>query len=350
MLTPLVRWLCLILLGSVPFSAFAAETVMDEKMQTWCFGRYLIDVPMEARTLGGANEYLGTRIYSEKMTRGAFQEMVTKRVEDIKAGYGPNRRKYSTPDGRVLEKKIAVGEDGVILTSWWAPSSNKYYYLESFKFDRGRVFMTSKDLLGAKNTDVSIRRFTEFVQTVRFRSENEIPKEPGICLEHGFIANGEDMETTEEASIAFRLENNQDVLISIKSSYVYQEWPSLLEREREAAQKGGLSRLLLGKVKKIRSGSRKINGMPGEESLVTYPSDDKTGMAHAFAWETSGELRNPDKPMIRLELYSGHKGSGNTGVSSMETSDLLKLFDTIAGTIRIRPTGDAALPVANSGE
>jgi len=373
MLNTLIRGLCLILLGLMPFSTLAAETVMDEKTQTWCFGRYLIDIPLEAESHYTRDEYLGAGIgFSQKMTKAAFQEEVAGRTERIEAGYGHIGMK-ARGGSSGLEKRIAVGEEGAILTHWWAPYSDsrkfasrrdeKFYYIESFKFDNGWVFSTQREYPVAEpNTDTAIRMFTKLVQTVRYRPENEIPKEPGICLRNGFIASGENTGMPEAARIGFIIEHNPNVWITIESRSVDREGAAFREggfpEDKEAIwlqEANWLQQLFRSaKIKGIRSGSQTINGLTGQESLVTATyQGDRPGIAHSFVWKTNGELKNPNKPMLRLTLFSrsGRGGSANKPERTpMTTEELIKLFDAIAGTIRIRPTGDAAGTVTDIGK
>jgi hypothetical protein len=349
-LRQLLNGLCLALLSGCagpllsddpsPLSALnAMETTMDGRMKTWCFGRYLVDMPMEARRIGGYNQYLGTRVETERMTREAFRERVEKRIERIRAGYADDAK--SRRDHRVLDKRIDVGEDGVILVGHKPVFDDTHYYLDTFKFDKEWVFMTSKPFYSTGGRDTGISDFTKFVQTVRYRPEYEIPRDPGICLVNGFIANDEDMEVTEDASLLFELKDNPDVVINIESSAnIRNLQPSLLERV-SSGQK--LIQRFKG-LKTIRSGKRRINGIPGEEWLIQGPSDDETGTAHMFQWEAQGEVDNPDKPFLHFCIESGQGVFGVTGVSTMETPELLKIYEAIVKTIRLRPTGDAAGP------
>jgi hypothetical protein len=85
--------------------------------------------------------------------------------------------------------------------------------------------------------------------------------------------------------------------------------------------------------------------MPGEEWLVRYPSDDKTGESHGFVWETLGELNNPLKPATQLEIGSGGDDPNVSGVSSLDTGQMLQLYESIVKTIRLRPVEEK--PEAN---
>ena len=64
------RWLAVLLPVLALFASaplHASESAMFEKKRTYCFGRYLVDIPVEAVLVDGGNEYLGTSIEADKV-------------------------------------------------------------------------------------------------------------------------------------------------------------------------------------------------------------------------------------------------------------------------------------------
>ncbi|MDR1064082.1 MAG: hypothetical protein LBL48_09190 [Azoarcus sp.] len=303
-------------------------------MKTYCFGRHLVDMPREAQMIGGQNEYLGTQINAEKMTREAFAQLVEngiakrKQVEDLYA----------------YDKEIAIGDNGVIVLGFRDASRGRAHSIDTFKFDKGWGFVTSSDPYRSEKMDSLTEKFTRYVKAVRYRPEYDIPKVPGVCLVNGFIANGENTKIYETAALQFNLKDNPDVVIRIESERSYRKWPSLLEKLKES----GILKKYANKIKNVRSGKREVNGMHGEEFLLAFPSDDQTGTAQDFTWETQGELDNPDKPTIQLSITTGEGVFGVTAASSIETAKLVKIFDAIVGSIRLRPTEEPAPPPPQS--
>ena len=57
-------------------------------------------------------------------------------------------------------------------------------------------------------------------------------------------------------------------------------------------------------------------------------------------WETLGKIRDPLYPMINLEGKTGYKGYKHTD-SSLSDAQLLKLWDRIVNSIRLRTTSPA---------
>ncbi|MDR0633965.1 MAG: hypothetical protein LBF91_03195, partial [Azoarcus sp.] len=109
-------------------------------------------------------------------------------------------------------------------------------------------------------------------------------------------------------------------------------------------------------IQRVRAGALTVNGLPGEESLAYFPSDDIPGIAHRFSWATAGEPKNPLKPFIRLDVITGRESyhlvtdrSGATegvygalGPSPLETRQVVELYEAIVKTIRPRPLAGAA--------
>ncbi|MDN0084584.1 T6SS immunity protein Tli4 family protein [Crenobacter sp. SG2305] len=303
---------------------------MFDKMKTYCFGRYLVDVPYEAEIKGQGNTYLSTTIKSERGSELLLRQKIEKRTRELKEG-------KSASEYFQYNREIKQSDLSYLLLGYQEAYGSPMYSIDSFKQDRGWIFTTSKGPYDDKKIDSIIARFNDYLKNVRYRSDREMPTEAGFCFENGFIANDGKTSQAEIASLAFRMKNNQDVRIRIESTVTSKPWPSLLERLKASK----LEERFPGKIKIVREGNLTVNGMPGEESLAHFPSDDKTGEAHDFTWETLGDVGNPLKPDIQLAITSGEGVAGVTGVSSMSTKQIQALYEAIVKTIRLRPTTEA---------
>jgi hypothetical protein len=307
------------------------ESAMFEKMQTWCFGRYLMDVPKEARLRGSGIEYLGRSIESERMTRDEFKAKVSESINDFK--------EESYRVGRCgFDREIEVGDEGVIIIGKKVVYQDDISYkFNTYKFSHGWVFRTFGGAYAAEKLDFLIEKFSTYLRTVRHRSEWEIPQEPGVCFQNGFIANGENMGLTERAVLTFELKDYPDIMIRIKSEVNLTNVPPLLSERRKAAR---LDERYPGRIKRIRAVQREINGMAGEEFFDQILADDKSGYAHEFIWETVGVLNDPDKPRIQFKVTSGEGVTGVMLSSSLETKSIQALYEAIVKSIRLRPVED----------
>jgi hypothetical protein len=164
---------------------------------------------------------------------------------------------------------------------------------------------------------------------LRYRSNDEIPKEPGFCFENGFIANEHPEGGAERAILLFTLKDYPDVRITISSEVYFAPETPLIEGYRERIPKP-----LDGEdsVKK-----REVNGMEGDELLLSETMDGLT--KYYYQWDSLGEVKNPLKPGISLEIETSMSVDGEPPVSTALTKEQVRaLYETILKSIRLRPT------------
>lgn len=106
----------------------------------------------------------------------------------------------------------------------------------------------------------------------------------------------------------------------------------------ERIDESGIRKQFSSKIKTVKKGTREVNALKGEESLDVFLSDDETGMAHAFVWETLGEVGNPLLPSIHLEVNTGDAGAGQHFPATLSNQEAMALYEAIVKTIRIRPS------------
>ncbi|WP_146176580.1 T6SS immunity protein Tli4 family protein [Chromobacterium sp. Panama] len=318
--------LLLTLLMTSP-ALYAAENKMFEKMRTYCFGRYLVDIPNEAEFKGQGNNYQGASIKSERGGEGLLKQKIEKRLAELKKG-------SSSSDYFEFNKEIVPSKNSHLLVGYQVAFGSPMYSIDSFKLDKGWVFSTSKSPYSPGKINSILERFDDYLQSIRYRSEREAPREAGFCIENGFIANNGETPQFEMASITFALKNNSDVWFSIDSFTLSKPGPSLLERQKAAK----LDEKFPGKIKAIKKGARTVNGMQGEESLNEFPSDNGMGVAHSFMWEAQGGFDNPLNPKVSIQLTSGEGIAGVTGESSLNAAQMQRLYESVINSIRVRPT------------
>jgi hypothetical protein len=303
---------------------------MFDKTRTWCFGRYLVDVPREAELKYQSNNYAVAKINSEFDVR-KFRAMVNETLEkrkNVKDIYEYSRSEYPEDSVRQiivsmrnLWGHVAYAVDAFTLNPKYKPGSGYFFYLSGTAYP-------------PENIDGVIEKYRNILSSVRYRFEDEIPQEPGFCFESGFVENDGKTSQPEYNNSQFRLKDHPDVLVTVVSSVHWIEEKPLLERFK------GIEKLFRGGEQIISAKAREINGLDGEEFLVSYPTRDKTGQNHLLRWETLGEIGNPLKPGIFLDIQTGHTLDGGT-VSSLTTSEVRALYEAIVKTIRIRPTTGA---------
>jgi len=295
---------------------------MFEKTRTYCLGRIQVNLPLEAQLMGQGNKYQGREIDSERMGWPDFQKLVEERRALWKEG---SVQRYT------FDKEIPIGERGFIFTGRKKNIRSTSCGVETLKWDKLHAFKTFDTAYSPDKIDGLLEEFSTTVRNLRQRDEWDIPTEPGFCIVDGFIPDDEDTTMYESATARFFLKGYPGVWITIRTSLQYRNDPSLLERLK------GWDDKFPGKVKRLRKGKATYNDMPGEESLETIPSDDKTGIAHLFIWETPGEIDIPAKPYIQVSITTGGDDSNITLPSPLETKDALKLYEVVMQGLRVRP-------------
>jgi len=305
---------------------------MFDKTQTYCFGRYLVDIPLDAELKGQGNAYYATKIHTgfgiAEFNAKVNAALTKRKNEPGKRGFKYVKSVY--PEGG--DKQIVVGKADLWSTT--AYSIDAFVRMSSQKKGAGQFFYLSEEGLPAKDIDAIVANYRNILAAIRYRAPRDIPAEPGFCIENGFIANDGKTPQAERAVLSFALKSHPDVRFSISSDLYFKQEKPLLQRMKES----GVDERFPGKNRVITAGDRVINGMSGQESLDEFPSDDGTGVAQSFVWETLGEVANPLKASIHFNIFSGEGVAGVTGVSSMSTQQIRALYEGIVKSIRIRPT------------
>jgi len=177
---------------------------------------------------------------------------------------------------------------------------------------------------------------------LRPRAADEIPSEPGICIDGGFIAEvGEPVR--ERVALGVRLAEFPDVHFSIeatkKNVLVESDAlaPRLDEAEREAKRLGQGD--WYARIKVFRKGARFIENWSGFEVLARKPAQASERESHDFAFLSHGEPKNPLLPVLDVMLHSGVRGNQKGGVKpSITDEEAVVLWDKLTNSIRVRPT------------
>lgn len=174
---------------------------------------------------------------------------------------------------------------------------------------------------------------------LRTRDANEIPFEPGFCVEGGFIPLAGDYENI---AIGVRFKSFPDVHFSIRASKNLKYLPRggmLEERMASVAEDASPGhRLWLARITYLRRGQRTLAPWTGEEVLAHLPSQPGVNESHQFQFKSVGEVNNPVHPGIDIELVSGVKENERGAVPpSLNDRQMLELWDALTSTIRLRP-------------
>ncbi|MCP3720898.1 T6SS immunity protein Tli4 family protein [Paraburkholderia sp. CNPSo 3281] len=174
----------------------------------------------------------------------------------------------------------------------------------------------------------------DLVKRLRWRSEDDIPAEPGICFLGAFLPGK--ATDKEDVGTQFVFPNNRDVSIGIGSDSGIRESNTLLQRGAEISRDlnaiGGRT---------VRKGSVKLEGIDAEEWLLTGKTDLGVQGTKCLL-EANSTTSDAQSPLLTLEMNTGSPNAfmqDRIKAASMSESEAGAVWDIVSRTLRPRPNG-----------
>ena len=318
-----------------------AATVPTEflSVKPVCFGRFLVDVPLNAEVVYGPAEFDGTVHVFEEMA-GSLNELVAREVADVEGErYVLGTRKDDLPRyGEVISGPLP-GQRTVIGAPDFAT-----YTATSFVTKEPHLFILSAG--GSADEKPLLALVNRTAASLRVRKPDEIPYEPGFCVDGGFIPLTAEFENIK---MGIRFKRFPDVHFSNRASKNQEFLPQggMLEERMASALEDALpkQRLWFNKISYLRRGERTLLTWKGEEVLARLPAQEGAKESHQFHFKSVGEIHDPMRPELDVELISGAKENERGAVTpSLNDAQMLALWDTLTATIRPRPITPPAPP------
>ena len=307
-----------------------------EKTKTVCFGHFIVEVPTSATVVYGPAEVDYPIDYhpgeGEKVSQHVQSQLVeVERDRDyLRRGsefVGEKSLFGKTIDGAIPGQKLVFGS-----------KDHVFYSIASFVPVGRDLFVQRASSVVSK--DDAIKIFNTVAKQLRLRAEDEVPTEPGVCIEGGFVASQREFE---RASVGVRLKEFPDVHFSIEVSknQDYLVESSALEPLLNRAEKEGGA--WYSRVKFFRRGPRQLGHWNGFEALARKPPQLKNTESHEFAFVSLGAVRDSFQPELNIKLDTGVKDDQTARVKpSITDEETVALWDKLTSSIRVRPTGAAA--------
>lgn len=304
-----------------------------ETSQSTCFGRFMITIPPEAEVAGLSADYLFASIISERVEigeRGFAERMKSREVQIREIGGKDGFQFVSTLGGTSRNSRIFKLHRQLI--------TRAAFGFEAYKYENSVLFSIGQYGYEPQTIDSVLDRVQKrILQGLRVRGPNEIPTEPGLCLEAGFIASDGSEKGAESSQLILNFNKWPDLYVSVSTTKISKAEPSLLER-LQSAKVPEVFLSLIGQIKTLRRGAHDVGPIKGEESLDMLPTDEGYKV-HAFRWESKFKLGDPFQPMIVVELNTGYAGRRQR--PTISNKEAVEVFDAIVDSIRLRPTGPA---------
>lgn len=324
-----------------------------EKTKTVCFGRFLVDVPEFATVAwGGASVDLGIAVYPGEVSK--VNEMAQTFMDELKN----TQAIYLDYIPLFLSEETIAQPLGKIITGYEGFDALRGLMINGyFNWGADGFIIDARPLKENRNRAVSTIK--SIAQRLRLRIEEEIPAEPGNCLEYSFLADKREANaepTVEHISIGFRLKEFPDTHLSIRigpSNPHYSEGNSLewqLARLEERQRAEDPNHPLL-QTKYFRRGERKIHQwLNGWEVVSRSPDRDGVHGTHEFVMHVRGVPKNVFKPYANVQMQTGIKGNTAGAIKpSLTDEEAVAVWDRITSTIRVRPTSAAPTHANDKG-
>jgi hypothetical protein len=299
-----------------------------------CFGRFIVDVPKTAEVVYGPAR-LPVEIWRKEGEGEGFDAAVKRAVNQSEAkrwlAYGPLIESTSML-GNVME---GIGPNHKIVFGVGRGVS-EYYNVQSFVRAGPDLFLQEYEAFSEGDKYLkAVKDAKEIALRLRHRADDDIPDEPGICLDGAFVSEPH-RYMVEAVSLGIRLKEFDEILIPSDALP-----PRLAAAEKNAFARGEGAWYL--RIRILRKGERRAGGWDGFEVAAYKPAQKVEGESHEFLFMSQGEPKNPLLPVLDVQLHTGVSENRVGAVKpSISDDEALYLWDKILGSIRPRPVQQAA--------
>lgn len=299
-----------------------------------CFGRYVLRVPMEAQLIWGN---VGFPSDVDVIVGGA--SAVDEHIGDYIA-----KLKWADNTAEVTYNGEGPIPGSRQLRYYESETAKKYglYFFSTYVTKGDLTFILGGSLDG-ETEESAIARHTTRIRSLRLLENEEIPAEPGYCIERAFISDNT-YNGQETVEVGIYLPSVPDVAFSVSSNKdAYSDYPaeefenvlrielSLLARIRKAQDDQGVH---YPRRTVLREGKRNVQNWKGEESLIRR--DDGV---HDFEWALVGtpkDVANPPEFNVRMFTKVEHNTVGAAKNTSLNDDEALALWDKLLSEFKFR--------------
>lgn len=310
-----------------------------KKTRLFCFGRFVMEIPAGSNIVYGPAQADGDLIFHEG---GAdkIERLGADRVSQVETEktYIPA---YEIAEFPMIGKVVNGAVPGQKIV--YGTSSGGAYSVYSYIPAGSDLFVHQSSILIGSD---ELHLINRVAKQLRLRSEQEIPPEPGICVERGFLSAE---STYENVAVGLNFKEFLDVRFSadIRKNQDYLPEGSSPKELRKRAQKSAEQRGLgdfFARIKILREGAKSVGVWEGEEILSRRPPYKGETDAHEFRFFSTGSTNDVFHPKVDIRMDTGVKDNDKASVRpSLSDKDALALWDRLLSTIRLRVPSNKAV-------
>lgn len=312
---------------------------LTNRMKSVCVGRFLIDLPEDARVELGRARVDGIAVATSNETLEEFQKRLADREAQISA----------VPDqlggNKNLESASAVTTDSGLVGKMFMHSRTvregtraRGLELERYRYEGVTVEALlhahgiSIDLSSENRSPQWVGDLSELVAKLVVNPTNGTPPEAGFCVDHAYVRDPLTAEQGETITMFAQSSTHPDVHFSLLlAAGVQPNKEGLIERSNAALRLQTVRDRK--RIKQLRAAPRTIRGLTGDE-LVESISEGPDMAAHSFWWEVNGTEDNVFVPYVMLRLDTG-TGPNQPTSSSISQGAATALWDKVLPTFRL---------------
>lgn len=304
----------------------------QEPSHVVCFGRSLVDIPIRLVASYGMTYFAGWHITTSVESTEAFHTRLKERIEGLQA----TKNEYGQQSLEIV-KDTGGDWDGKILQfdreSLRAVDNGVERYRDIVKIEghlnaKGISF----DISTGVRSESDLEELAHLIVKMKLRGQDEIPRESGFCFDHGIIVGKENPTLSEGITLFAGYPSSDDIAIVLDSTAGAKEPDTLLQRV--AVIEG--RQMYPASFKDLRIGTRRINSFDGEEVLSRITERDGRSN-HSFMWESVPVKKDVCRPLITMELSTGHSKDIEHKRTPFTDSEAIALWDRVTTTLRSRP-------------
>lgn len=303
------------------------------KTKLVCFGRYALEVPVEAQLHYGRVADVdvfddhpdGMReIAAASLARLKYEE---KTMEVVYNGEGPVRDSWQI---KYFPRASSKDRGALMYVTYVHKGSHIFAMRDTVQDDE-------------KDDSNMAERQHSFAKQLRLRAEDEVPRDPGFCIPHAFLPaptyDDQEMDSaglsiSSLPDVSFSISSNKDAYADYPKDEYEKVWRtklSLIHRINEAKKDQPFS---YPSHTLLRQGKRDVHHWHGEESLIKR----KDG-THDFEWALVGtpqDVANPSEFGVRMYSKVEHNTVGAAHAASLSDDEAVALFDKLLTGLKFR--------------
>jgi hypothetical protein len=180
--------------------------------------------------------------------------------------------------------------------------------------------------------DIEFADQLPLIKSLRYREEGDIPREPGVCIELGFVGDAT-YKHRERFDAGLYIPSLPDVTFSVSSNVgakVNKATEGLLIGIERKKKEYGSS---YPKFTILREGNKTVGIWNGEESLAK-----RVDGTHEFDWDYIGErtVAQPGNITVGLRSKVEQNRVGAADKASISDDEALQIWDLLLGSLAFR--------------